>query len=37
MEVEGVRWGRWLMRRPGRFTPGKSTLPTVQEARSAPQ
>ena len=28
----GAKWGRWLMPQPGRFTPGKEPVPTVQEA-----
>jgi hypothetical protein len=32
----GVRRGGWSASRSGRFTPGKDTLPVVQEAEWAP-
>ena len=32
----GVRSGEWSTPRPGRFTPGKDTVPIVQEAGWAP-
>jgi hypothetical protein len=25
----GIRWGEWLLPRPGRFTPGKDPVPIV--------
>ena len=32
----GVRWGEWSTPRPGRFSPGKDTVPIVQVALWAP-
>jgi len=34
--ILGARWGRWLMLRPGRFTPGKRPLSIPQEAGCSP-
>jgi hypothetical protein len=33
----GTRWGGWSTPRPGSFTPGKDTVPIVQEAGWVPQ